>query len=512
MNAWLSAPLIWVVIPIIAGLVFWFLRQRVTLVIFLSTVVCLLLALLAWLLPIGQEIHVSRFSFTVAPALEFAGRRLALSGADRSYLILVYMICAFWFAGSYAAGANRLLIPFGMGVTALLVAALAVEPFLYAALLVEMAVLLAVPILAPPGNPFGQGVLRFLIFQTLAMPFILLAGWALAGVESNPTNTTLVTFATVFLALGFAFWLAVFPFYTWIPLLAEQSHPYSSAFVLLLLPTIQLLLGLNFLDNFGWLRSLPDLYTVIGEIGALMVVTAGVWAAFQKDMARLLGYGVIVETGYSFLAVSLSSHAGDLMFASMFLPRMIGLGLWALSLSILLRQARSTRFEDMDGMAQKMPFASFGLAFAALSLGGLPILAVFPIHQALLEELAQKSFLTALWAMGGSIGLIFSAFRSLSVLARGYTRLPVDIPAKPLTQSTPQPTPPLDPFKQLTVFPGAQPRDTRPRESQALVFCESRMQIALLVSGVIVLLLIGIFPQAFLPLMHGLLNLFPQLP
>ena len=219
----MSTPLIWVVLPGAAGLIFWFLRKRFGLVILLSTILCLLLALLAWLLPIGETIRLVGLSFTVDPTLAFAGRRLVLDEQDRAFLIFIYLFCAFWFAGSHAAGASPLLIPFGLGIVALLVSAQAVEPFLYAALLIEMAVLLAVPILTPVGKVFSQGVLRFLIFQTLAMPFILLAGWATAGVEANPSNLTLVTISTVFLGLGFAFWLAVFPFYTWVPLLAEQS-------------------------------------------------------------------------------------------------------------------------------------------------------------------------------------------------------------------------------------------------------------------------------------------------
>ncbi len=491
----MSAPLIWIVLPGAAGLIFWFLRKRSGLVLLLATILCLGLAALAWLLPIGQTIHLGGLSFTVDPTLAFGGRRLLIDGQDRGFLIFIYVLCAFWFAGSAAAGADLLLIPVGLGIVALLVAAQAVEPFLYAALLIEMAVLLAVPVLAPPGKVFSQGVLRFLIFQTLAMPFILLAGWAIAGVESNPANTTLVTFSTVFLGLGFAFWLAVFPFYTWVPLLAEQSTPYASGFILILLPTTNLLIGLSFVDRFGWLRASPDLFLLIGQIGALMVVTAGIWAAFQKDLARLMGYAIIVETGFSLLAISLSSREGNIMFASMFLPRTIGVGLWALSLSIMLREARSTRFEDMSGIAQRMPFATAGLGVAALTLAGLPLLAVFPVRQVLLEELARHSLITALWALAGSVGMLFSTFRALSVLARGAS-LPGQIRLPDLSSGVP-------------VAAGDEPQA---KSVQPKAFCETRAQISLLLGGIISLLLIGLFPQAFLPILSGLLAGYPQLP
>jgi NADH-quinone oxidoreductase subunit N len=464
----MSAPLIWIGLPALAGLLFWFLRERYGRMVILATTFCLTLAVLAWLLPFGQVIRLGPVAFSIEPVFSFAGRRLILDSGDRTFLIFIYVLCAFWFAGSYAVRTNRLLIPFGLGVVALLVAALAVEPFLYAALIIEMAVLLSVPLLAPPGRRIGQGVLRFLIFQTLAMPFILLAGWALAGVETNPSNQTLVTLSTVFFGLGFAFWLAVFPFYTWIPLLAEQSEPYAAGFILLVLPMVDLLLCLSFLDRFAWLRATPQIFQVIGQIGTLMVITAGVWAVFQKDLARLFGYAVIVETGFSLLAISLGGTIGKDLFSSMFLPRMIGLGLWALSLSLLRREAGSTRFEDVGGFAQRMPFTTAGLAVAALTLGGLPLLPVFPIHQVILEELAGRSLWSALWVLAGSGGLLFSTFRALAVLARGS------------------------------------------RLSQT--FSESRLQIALLIGGIASLLLIGIFPQIFLPILNGLASQYTLLP
>ena len=104
-------------------------------------------------------------------------------------------------------------------------AARAVEPFLFGAVRVEIAVLVSIPMLVPPGTRPGRGVLRYLIFQTLALPVILLAGWAFNIVQIYPENQAALARASIFLGLGFAFWLGVFPFYTWIPMLSEESHP-----------------------------------------------------------------------------------------------------------------------------------------------------------------------------------------------------------------------------------------------------------------------------------------------
>lgn len=472
----MSAPFIWVVLPMLAAMGLWVIRARVGLVILLATILGLGLSLAAFLLPFGEVVQVGPWVFTIEPTLAFAGRRLLLENADRPVLVFLYLVCAFWFAGALAARANQLLIPFGYGIVALLVAALAVEPFLYAALLIEMAVLLAVPVVAsaalrlqsdsPPetaadnGSIMTRGLLRFLIFQTLAMPFVLLAGWALEAFESNPTRSELAVMAASCLGLGFSFWLAVFPFYSWVPLLAEQNAPYPVGFILLVLPAADLLLGLNFLSNYSWLRSSPQFLETIRVVGVIMIGTAGVWSVFQTNLLRLFGYAVIVETGFSLLAISLYNPVGGNLFSSMFLPRLIGMGLWALALSIILPAARSSRFRDVVGMAARYPFACAGLGVAGLSVAGLPLLGGFPIRQVLMEELARQSLLVGLVALVGTVGMLFGAFRSLAVLAR-------DLP-----------------------FP--------------IAFHESRMQIILLTVASLGLLAIGILPQVFLPLLFPL--------
>jgi NADH-quinone oxidoreductase subunit N len=471
----MSAPFIWVVVPMLAGMGFWLIRERQSLVVLLATIFGLVLALAAFLLPFGQLVQVGPWSFSIDPTLAFAGRRLLLQNGDRPVLIFFYLVCAFWFAGALAANANRLLIPFGYGIVALLVAALAVEPFLYAALLIEMAVLLAVPLIASPALrfpgrppdetlaenlPMSRGLLRFLIFQTLAMPFILLAGWALETFESNPVRTELALLAAIFLGLGFSFWLAVFPFYSWVLLLAEQNAPYPVGFLLLVLPAADLLLGLNFLASYNWLHATPPFLQTIRVMGVIMIGTAGLLSAFQTNLLRLFGYAVVIEIGFSLLAISLYNPIGGNLFSSMFLPRLIGLGIWTLALSILLPAVSSARFSDVVGLAARYPFACAGLGVAGLSLAGLPLLGGFPIRQVLLEELARQSLIVSLVALLGTVGMLFGAFRSLAVLARNMP------------------------------FP--------------IAYHESRIQISLLVLGIVGLLVIGILPPVFLPLLFPL--------
>ena len=269
----MSAPLFWIILPGLASILLLLIMRRHAWATGLSAGFCLILALLAWQMPIDQLIHIGPVSFKVSSAIAILGRRFVLDNADRSFLTLVYMLGFVWFIGASAARPGRLFWPIGLGMIALLVAAQAVEPFLYAALLIEVAVLLSIPLLNPPGKPVGQGALRYLIFQTLALPFILLAGWASGIIETDPNNQRLLIQAAVFFGLGFAFWMAAFPFNTWVPLLMQEAHPYASGFVLSLLPGVVLFLALGFLDSYSWLRNNATFPLIFQLVGTLMIVT-----------------------------------------------------------------------------------------------------------------------------------------------------------------------------------------------------------------------------------------------
>jgi formate hydrogenlyase subunit 3/multisubunit Na+/H+ antiporter MnhD subunit len=150
-------------------------------------------------------------------------------------------MAALWFGAVPVARCSTSFIPLALGVLSLLTAAIAVQPFLYAALLIEIAVLISIPMLIEPGRTASRGVLRYLTFQTLGIPFILLAGWMLDRIPAGQDQAGFVLRLSLILGMGFGLLLAIFPFYTWLPLLAEESHPYVVSFVFLMLPGIFIL-------------------------------------------------------------------------------------------------------------------------------------------------------------------------------------------------------------------------------------------------------------------------------
>jgi multicomponent Na+:H+ antiporter subunit D len=427
-----SAPALWIGIPIAVG-AFSLLLLTERAAAWTGAFACLALAMLALFIPIDSAMLIGPFSLKIGSTASLLGRNLVIGAAEGPLLAVLFGLCAMWFFGAEAAGVARRLVPVGLTITALLVASVAVEPFLYAALLIEMAVLASVPLLAPQGLAPGRSVLKFLAYQTLGMPCILLAGWLLAGVETSPGDLALTIQATVMLSLGFAFLLAVFPLHDWIPGLMAESHPYLTGFLLWVLPSVIIVFAMSFLNGYTWLRSSPQVVTGLRTFGLLMLVTSGIWSALERNLGRMFGQAAIAENGLALLATSLAvANRTDLVFP-FFIPRGLTMLVWAMALAIVRRNYGQLSLEDLRGAGRTHPWASAAIVLAALSTAGFPLLAGFPPRIDVWDGLADVSSGAAVWFLIGLVGLMIGALRQLALIV-GSPREVADIPRETLLE------------------------------------------------------------------------------
>lgn len=461
----MSAPIIWIFFPLVAAGALFLLRRYYRVSVALGTVLALFLAVLALILPLDQEIQVGNRAFSISSVQFLFGRQFVISNGERALLSLVYIIPAFWFLPVFASRAGRMLVPLGLAIVALLTAALAVEPFLYAGLLIGLAVLASIPILAPPGFPIERGVLRYLTFSTLGLPLILFTGWMLAGVEARPGDAAMVSRASAMLGLGFMLLMGVFPFHTWVLMLSEKGHPYAVSFVLFILPWMVTLFGLGFLDQYAWMNN-PQFYALLRLVGALMVAALGFWCAFERHLGRLMGYNILIQTGFSIVVIGLSS--GLSVFFATIVPRVVSLAICGLSLSVIKSRAPGLAFRDVAGLGRSLPLTASALVMAQLSIAGLPVMAGYPVNFSVWISLARLDTLAFFGILLGSVGIIVAALRTLTVLVTG---------------------------------PGDAPWSVK----------EDGFTGTLIGLAILAMLVVGIFPQFFLPPLLNTVTSFPQL-
>jgi NADH-quinone oxidoreductase subunit N len=361
--------------------------------------------------------------------------------------------------------------PIGLIITASLTAAMGVEPFLYAALLIETAVLVSIPMLTSAEQRNHQAILRYLSLMTIAMPLILIAGWLLTGVVILPSESPLIGQTAMLLGLGFALWLAVFPFHSWVPMVSQGSHPTVVSFLLFVLPTTILVFGLNFLDRYAFLRTSEAIFNIIRIVGTVMIVFGGVWTALQDDLKRAFGFSALVETGFSLLAVGFSAGGGLRWMLMLFPARALGYWLWGYALTRFEQHCGSLEISAVKGFARRYPLLSVGLLLAQLSIAGLPLLASFPIKIAVLTQAVESGSFVGIWSFIGSLGLFVFSIRLLL-----YFVMPLD-----------------DEIERLWPI------------------LEKISEVLPVLVVVFLLLMIGLMPNTFLAWMTDILTAFPQL-
>ena len=412
----LTTPLIWVLFPLFMAALLGAFSQSKRLGTILSTATAFGLALLAAFFPEDLTISIGPLNLVFLESLAILGRRITVAYEILPFISLIYAGTGLWALSSWLPNTPAPFRPISLVITALLTAATGVEPFLYAAVLIQIAILVSVPLLSQGGISIDRGVLRYLTLQTLAMPFVLLAGYLLTGIETLPPDSALVGQSTILLGLGFALWLGIFPFHSWIPMIAQRNRLNVVSFLLFILPTTILVFSLNFFNRYTFLRTLPNLEELLRLFGVLMIVIGGLWTAFQTDLKRAFGFSVLTETGFSLLAIGHISQGG-LNWMMLFFPvRALGYWLWGYVLTAIENHTGASTIESVKGLARWYPILSTGLILAQLSIAGMPLLASFPIKIALLSTSLNTNSTYGIWAFIGNLGLFLFTLRLIYAL------------------------------------------------------------------------------------------------
>jgi multicomponent Na+:H+ antiporter subunit D len=330
--------------------------------------------------------------------------------------------------------------------------------------------------LAAPAAP-GQretatrGALRYLVYTTLALPFILLTGWLLEAAQASPGDTSFTAQATALLMFGFAVLLAVVPFHSYLPAIAEHSPPFAAAYVFSAQRLGIVFLLLTFLNTYPWLNQNPTIYRALTLAGGGMALFGAVLVFGQRNFGRLMGYVMLVDIGAVMLGIGLGSRTGVEAALATLAVRGLALPMWAAGLDTLRRAAGGDGFEALQGIGWRQPIASAAVLLGVLSLAGFPLTAGFTGRWSLLYLLAQIHPTAAFFLLLGTVSTGFVCARALATLLAGRGEAEG---AQPSAQLHP-------------------------------------LAISLYALGFVVLFAVGLFPQWVLPPVAGIAAVFGQI-
>lgn len=390
-----------------------------------------LLLLLSWRLPINSPIFlgIPRVpALLIGDSLLVLGRRFFIDSSLTAVLSLVYLAVLLWFLAAFITQVQPLYIPLCFTISVLLVASIAVDPPLYSALFIVLAALASIPLFSPPGHPISSAALRLLVFQVLGMGLFLFADWYITSILTGEEVAAQASLAVGLLGLGIAFMAGLFPFHTWIPMIAGASAPLPSSFVIFFLPFASCFAGLRYLAALSQSAPGVSVQPALTLLGIVMVMVGGSWAVVERHLGRLLAFAMLIQIGCWLLAVTPSSQAfvnipASSLFFRLLIPQILALVLWAVSLDLLSWQQGGEMAENLQvgrasTLAPRFPFLAAGLVVANLSLAGLPVLANFPYLLVISAQIALTStFLAALFWLG-HIGLLAAALHTLAVVSQ----------------------------------------------------------------------------------------------
>jgi formate hydrogenlyase subunit 3/multisubunit Na+/H+ antiporter MnhD subunit len=470
----IPGPLLLIALPLVVSPLVWLVRRWGLIASFFAAGVALLMAGMAWRLPLDQPLQLWGRQVVLGEPVTLLGRDLVMSQTDRMDLVLIYLIAAGLFVFASRVSQGWTFYPLALALLSVLSAVLLVESHIFAVLLLQVAASLCVFLIQGGQVGSTRGSLRFLTFVTLAISPLLVTSWLLGRYELTPDDTSLLDTSTILFAFGFAILLGVFPFHTWIAAVSADAPPLVTTFVLGLFYAVVWFVMLGLLESFEWLPTHPDFSVALSYGGYAMIIVGAVLAAVQRRLGYLMGYAAMADMGSALLALALQTAAG--FNAALFAlgTRAVSLAVMGMGISLIRHRAEGDDFERLVGWGRQVPWATVALVVGGLSLAGLPPGPGFTVRWTITRLVAREQTSGALILILASVVVGISVVRAVMALLReptpGYvgSEIVEEIEAAAKAQEEVEEKPPEP---------------------------ESRLVVAMIIAGLIFCLILVLWPQ-----------------
>ncbi|MEX2160175.1 MAG: NADH-quinone oxidoreductase subunit N [Dehalococcoidia bacterium] len=229
-----------------------------------------------------------------------------------------------------------------------------------------------------------------LIYGSAGSTFYVDISASFANGTSGFDLGVLMGLALVLAGLGFK--VAAVPFHMWTPDAYEGAPLPITAYLSATSKAAGFALLLRLFSG-AFMPIADDWQWMIAGLAAITIVLGNLVALQQHNIKRLLAYSSIGQVGYMLMAIAALSHDT----ASALLLHMSGYVITNLAAFTCIiawyNLTEKEEIEDFRGMAERAPLLAAGLAAALFSLSGMPLFAGFFTKFILFQAVASEGFL-----------------------------------------------------------------------------------------------------------------------
>lgn len=195
-------------------------------------------------------------------------------------------------------------------------------------------------------------------------------------VKSNGNLPALFVTGGILILGAFIFKISAVPFHFWAPDVYEGSPSVITAFMATVVKTAAFGGLIRFILMSG-LVQLDNWQDMMSVIAVLTLIVGNVIALYQTNFKRLLAYSGIANAGYVLVAVA-TLHDSTVAYVLYYLASYGVASILAFTIySIIKDHTGINTIEGLKGLFAKNKMLAVTLAFAMLSLAGIPPLAGF---------------------------------------------------------------------------------------------------------------------------------------
>jgi len=265
----------------------------------------------------------------------------------------------------------------------------------------------------------GMVLAAFFIFRELGT-FDLLSIFSQAP-DSFDTNQGAVIAICLLLLVGAIAKSAQVPLHTWLPDAMEGPTPVSALIHAATMVTAGVYLIARFHPLFEIGLTAADVAALLGLATLLIAATI---ALVVTDLKRIIAYSTMSQIGYMVMGVSIGAYSAGLfhLMTHAFFKAL----LFMAAGSIIGAMANRQNIDRMGGFLRAMPFTSAMLLIGALALAAFPVTSGWFSKDEILDFASFRGGFYEIFAIGGYIGALLTAFYAFRIGFRVVFGEPVE--------------------------------------------------------------------------------------